>query len=29
MARFACGSMVRSFLVHKKIHNVNFFVNKI
>jgi len=29
MARFACGSMVRFFLVPKKIHNVNFFGNKI
>jgi|GEM_PF-5613440 len=27
-AGFACGSMVRFFLVHKKSHNVNFFVNK-
>jgi len=29
MARFACGSMVISFLFHKKIHKVNFFVKKI
>jgi hypothetical protein len=26
--RIACGSMVRVYLVHKKIHSVNFFVNK-
>ncbi len=28
-ARFACGSMVLFFLLHKKIHVVNFFVQKI
>ncbi len=27
-ARFACGSMVRFYLFHKKIHFVNFFVKK-
>jgi hypothetical protein len=29
MVYFACGSVVRFCLVHKKIHVVNFFVNKI